>query len=214
MLVVCYGISINLVEVMWKDQVRLLCPTKEAFSGFMGGLQIWTGAATIFFMLVGANILRRCSWFTAAMMTPLMVFITGLIFFACIIFKDALSPMVGACCSLTILEVIAYMGLAQNVLAKGVKYSLFDSTKEMSYIPLDDELKSKGKAAVDVIGGRAGKSGGAAINFVLLNLIFIGSKLAEIAPVVAGIFIVIMLVWFYAVHGLNIEFLKITAEKK
>jgi len=104
--------------------------------------------------------------------------------------------------------------LAQNVLAKGVKYSLFDSTKEMSYIPLDDELKSKGKAAVDVIGGRAGKSGGAAINFVLLNLIFIGSKLAEIAPVVAGIFIVIMLVWFYAVHGLNIEFLKITAEKK
>ena len=214
MLVVCYGVSINLVEVMWKDQVRLLCPTKEAFSGFMGGLQIWTGAATIFFMLVGANILRRCSWFTAAMMTPLMVFVTGLIFFGCIIFKDAMSPMIGACCSLSILEVIAYVGLAQNVLAKGVKYSLFDSTKEMSYIPLDDELKSKGKAAVDVIGGRAGKSGGAAINFLLLQVCFIGSKLAEIAPVVAGIFIVIMLVWFYAVRGLNIEFLKITAADK
>ncbi|MBQ3564515.1 MAG: NTP/NDP exchange transporter [Alphaproteobacteria bacterium] len=213
LLVVCYGISINLVEVMWKDQVRLLCPTKEEFSGFMGGLQIWTGGATIFFMLVGANILRRCSWFTAAMITPLMVFVTGLIFFACIIFKEALSPVVGACCSLSILEVIAYMGLAQNVLAKGVKYSLFDSTKEMSYIPLDDELKSKGKAAVDVIGGRAGKSGGAAINFVLLNLIFIGSKLAELAPVIAGIFVVILLLWFYAVRGLNVEFLKLTTTK-
>ena len=88
-----------------------------------------------------------------------MVFITGLIFFGCIIFKDAMGPVVASCCSLTVLEVIAYVGLAQNVLAKGVKYSLFDSTKEMSYIPLDDELKSKGKAAVDVIGGRAGKSG-------------------------------------------------------
>lgn len=214
LLVVCYGISINLVEVMWKDQVKILCPTPAQFSGFMGGLQIWTGAATIFFMLVGANILRRCTWFTAAMITPLMVFITGLIFFGCIIFKDAMGPVVASCCSLTVLEVIAYVGLAQNVLAKGVKYSLFDSTKEMSYIPLDDELKSKGKAAVDVIGGRAGKSGGAAINFLLLNVIFIGSKLAELAPVIAGIFIVIMLIWFFAVHGLNGEFLKITSEKE
>jgi AAA family ATP:ADP antiporter len=198
---------------MWKDQVRLLCPTKEAFSGFMGGLQIWTGAATIFFMLVGANILRRCSWFTAAMMTPLMVFVTGLIFFGCIIFKDAMSPMIGACCSLSILEVIAYVGLAQNVLAKGVKYSLFDSTKEMSYIPLDDELKSKGKAAVDVVGGRLGKSGGALINFALLNVLFIGSTLASLAPIISVIFIVILALWFFAVHGLNKEFLKITSNK-
>ncbi len=213
LLVVCYGISINLVEVMWKDQVKVLCPTTAAFSEFMGGLQIWTGAATIFFMLVGANILRRCSWFTAAMITPLMVFVTGLIFFGCIVFKDAMGPMIAGFCSLTVLEVIAYVGLAQNVLAKGVKYSLFDSTKEMSYIPLDDELKSKGKAAVDVIGGRAGKSGGAAINFLLLNVIFIGSKLAELAPVVAAIFVVIMLVWFFAVYGLNKEFTKITSEK-
>ena len=213
LLVICYGISINLVEVMWKDQVKILCPTPAQFSGFMGGLQIWTGMATIFFMLVGANILRRCSWFTAAMMTPLMVFVTGLIFFGCIIFKDVMSPIVASYSSLGVLEIIAYVGLAQNVLAKGVKYSLFDSTKEMSYIPLDDELKSKGKAAVDVIGGRAGKSGGAAINFILLNVIFIGSKLAEIAPVVAGIFAVIMMIWFYAVRGLNVEFLKITSQK-
>ena len=89
---------------------------------------------------------------------------------------------------------------------------MFDPTKEMSYIPLDDELKSKGKAAVDVIGGRAGKSGGALIQFLLLNVIFVGSSLVELAPVIAGIFIVILLVWFYAVSGLNTQFLKITSE--
>ena len=213
LLVVCYGVSINLVEVTWKDQVKLLCPTKEAFSAFMGSLQIWTGIGTIFFMLVGANILRRCTWFTAAMITPLMIFVTGLIFFGCIIFKDVLDPIVSSCCSLTILEMIAYVGLIQNVLAKGVKYSLFDPTKEMSYIPLDDELKSKGKAAVDVIGGRAGKSGGALINFLLLNVFFVGSTLAQLAPIISGIFVLIMLAWFYAVHGLNIEFLKITGQQ-
>ena len=91
----------------------------------------------------------------------------------------------------------------------------------MSYIPLDDELKSKGKAAVDVIGGRAGKSGGAAINFFLLAVVAknivppMGStKLAEIAPIVAAIFAVFMLIWFFAVHGLNKEFLKITSKKE
>jgi AAA family ATP:ADP antiporter len=213
LLVICYGISINLVEVTWKDQVKLLCPTKEEFSAFMGGLQIWTGAATILFMLIGANILRRCTWFTAAMLTPLMVFVTGLIFFGFIIFKDELTPMISSMGGLTVLGVIAYVGLAQNVLAKGVKYSLFDSTKEMSYIPLDDELKSKGKAAVDVVGGRLGKSGGALINFALLNVFFIGSTLASLAPIISVIFIVILALWFFAVHGLNKEFLKITSNK-
>ncbi|MDR2067484.1 MAG: NTP/NDP exchange transporter [Holosporaceae bacterium] len=211
LLVVCYGTSINLVEVMWKGHAKLLYRTEAEFSGFMGGLQIWTGTAAIICMLAGANILRRCTWFTAAIITPLMIFVTGLIFFCCIIFKDALAPMISSYGGLTILGVITSVGLLQNVLGKGTKYSLFDSTKEMSYIPLDDELKSKGKAAVDVIGGRAGKSGGAAIQFLLLNVIFVGSSLVELASVLAIIFTIILILWFYAVSGLNKQFLKITA---
>jgi AAA family ATP:ADP antiporter len=211
LLVVCYGISINLVEVMWKGQVKLLYPTDAEFRGFMGNLQIWTGIATIIFMIIGANILRRCSWFTSAMMTPLMIFITGVIFFGCIVFKDNLEPIVSPM-GFTVLEIIAYVGLLQNVLGKGVKYSLFDSTKEMSYIPLDDELKSKGKAAVDVIGGRAGKSGGAAIQFILLNVVFVGSSLVQLAPLLTLIFTAILLLWFFAVSGLSKEFLKLTAD--
>lgn len=213
LLIICYGISINLVEVMWKDQARMLYPTKDTFNGFMGGLQIYTGIASIIFMIIGANVLRRCSWFTAAVSTPVMIFITGLIFFAFIIFKDTLTAATGFDTTY-ILNIVVAVGLLQNVLSKGIKYSLFDSTKEMSYIPLDDELKSKGKAAVDVIGGRAGKSGGAAIQFLLLNVIFVGSTLAELAPVIATIFAIILLIWFYAVSGLNKQFLNITGQKK
>ena len=213
LLVVCYGISINLVEVMWKGQAKLLYPTDAAFRGFMGDLQIQTGIITILFMLVGANILRKCTWFTAAMMTPLMIFATGLIFFACIIFQDALQPFVHSYLGLSILSLVTSVGLLQNVLSKGVKYSLFDPTKEMSYIPLDDELKSKGKAAVDVIGGRAGKSGGALIQFMLLNMFFVGSSLIELAPLIAGIFALILCLWFWAVRGLNIEFLAVSSKK-
>jgi AAA family ATP:ADP antiporter len=213
LLVICYGVSINLVEVMWKDQAGLLYPSKDAFSSFMGGLQIYTGIASVIFMLVGANVLRRCSWFVGAMVTPMATLITGLIFFMFIIFMENLEPIVSSIGGITVLGVVTTVGLIQSVLSKSIKYSLFDSTKEMSYIPLDDELKSKGKAAVDVIGGRAGKSGGALIQYLLLNVVFIGSTLVELAPVIAVIFIIILVAWLAAVFGLNKQFLAITSQK-
>ena len=45
-------------------------------------------------------------------------------------------------------------GFAQNVLSKATKYSFFDPTKEMSYIPIDNELKTKG---IDVLNMTVGE---------------------------------------------------------
>ncbi|MDR3031387.1 MAG: NTP/NDP exchange transporter [Holosporales bacterium] len=213
LLVVCYGVSINLVEVIWKGQIKLLYPSKEEFSAFMGELYMWTGAVAIVAMIIGSNILRRCSWFFAAIITPSVILVTGLIFFGFIVFKDALSPMsdfLGA----TTLGIVVAIGLLQNILSKGIKYSLFDPTKEISYIPLNEELKSKGKAAIDVIGERAGKSGGALIQFLLLNIIFVGSSLVELAPIIVFIFCLVLFVWIYAIKGLNKEFLELSLEEK
>ena len=56
----------------------------------------------------------------------------------------------------------------------------------MAYIPLDPELKVKGKAAVDVIGGRGGKSAGSYVQMGLLTL-FSGSALYQLVPIIAPI---------------------------
>ncbi len=66
---------------------------------------------------------------------------------------------------------IGWMGCCSNIVSKVPKYTLFDSVKEMLYISLDNKEKQKGKAAVDVIGARLGKSGGGLIHSTIFILI-------------------------------------------
>jgi AAA family ATP:ADP antiporter len=206
-LVFAYGVSINLVEGVWKAKAKELYSTTEEYQSFMGYFQTLQGIGAMVFMIIGSNILRMVSWRTAAILTPLMVLITGLGFFGFILFDHELSIYFAAFLTGGPLALAVSIGTWQQVLAKGTKYSLFDSTKEMAYIPLDDELKSKGKAAVDVVGGRFGKSGGALIQstFFLLfpHLVFV-----DAIPYFAGIFFFIVLWWIYSVSKLSVEYNK------
>ncbi|MDR0406512.1 MAG: NTP/NDP exchange transporter [Holosporales bacterium] len=208
LLPICYGISINLVEGVWKGQVGIMFPNHNDYSAFMGQFQIYTGLVSIICMFIGANILRKFSWYTAAIVTPLMILVTGGAFFAFIICDNAFESML-VTMGVTCLAMTVAFGQIQNVLSKATKYSLFDATKEMSYIPLDDELKMKGKAAVDVVGGRFGKSGGAAVQYILLASIS-GSTLVSLAPIMSAIFICVMVLWIWAVSGLSKEFEAVT----
>jgi len=204
-LVLAYGISINLVEGVWKAKLKELYPTQEALTMFMGKFQAYQGVAAILFMLVGSNILRRVSWATAAIFTPLMIFITGTAFFSFLIFDQTIGLYFTAFFGTGPMALAAIIGTAQNVLSKATKYSLFDSTKEMAYIPLDDEMKSKGKAAVDVIGGRFGKAGGGIIQSTFF-LLLPAYTFAEATPYFASIFFVIVILWLYAVKALSKEY--------
>merc|ERR1719174_967623 len=113
-------------------------------------------------MLIGRRIFKLFGWGVAALVTPTMIAFTGGIFFSLLLFQAQLSPLVLAL-GTTPLMLAVIVGAAQNILSKSAKYSLFDPCKEMAYIPLDAEQKTKGKAAVDVIGNPLGKSGGSLI---------------------------------------------------
>lgn len=210
LLVIAYGISINLVEITWKSQVKIQYPDPNDYSTFMGWFSFCTGLVTIFMMLfVGGNLIRLKGWGFAAMVTPVVLLITGIGFFSFVIFRDNLAGIIATIGS-TPLFLAVMFGAVQNIMSKSAKYSLFDPTKEMAYIPLDEESKVKGKAAVDVVGARLGKSGGSMIQLFLLAF----GTLATITPYIGVILMFIIAAWLVAVRSLNKQFLALTATPK
>lgn len=212
LLVISYGIAINLVEVTWKNQLKILYQNNaNDYSAFMGEFSFFTGAVTIFMMLfVSSNVIRRFGWTTAALITPIVLFVTGVGFFSFIIFKDSLAGLVSMLGTSPLMLAVLF-GQAQNIMSKSTKYSLFDPTKEMAYIPLDQESKVKGKAAIDVVGARLGKSGGALIN---QGLILLFGSISAITPYVAVILFLIMFVWLWAAKNLGAMYNRLTQEKE
>jgi AAA family ATP:ADP antiporter len=197
-------VSINLVEGVWKKAIGIAYPDPRDLGAIMGSIQIYTGFAVVFSMLCGAHLLRIVSWRTAALLTPIVILLTGSFFFVFFIFRDNLGFYIAALGTSAVM-LSAYFGALQNILSKATKYAFFDSTKEIAYIPLDDELKVKGKAAADVIGGRLGKSGGAFVQWAMISFIP-GASLVTLAPNIAVIFVVMMVMWIGGVFALAREF--------
>ncbi|MEI8295225.1 MAG: Npt1/Npt2 family nucleotide transporter [Alphaproteobacteria bacterium] len=203
LLIMAYGVTINLVEVQFKNQLGLFyAGDKGGYNSFMGHFSTLTGLFTIMFgLFLGSNILRRVSWFKAAVITPIVITLGGGVFFA-FIFAQEMVEFILKAMSTGALTAAVFLGAGVVIFSKAIKYILFDSTKEMAYIPLDDELKTKGKAAVDVIGGRAGKAGGAFVQSTLL-IAFATKDVVSIAPQAFVVFIVVCLLWLFAVKALS-----------
>ena len=207
-LVVAYGISINLVEVTWKSKIKAQFPNPNDYSSFMGDFSTATGAVTFTMMILSRYILRYFGWGVAAIITPTVLLITGIMFFSLVLFSDSVAPTLKAL-GLTPLMAAVLVGAAQNVFSKSAKYSLFDPCKEMAYIPLEEEMRVKGKAAIDVVCNPLGKSGGALIQqFMIIGF----GSLAASTPYLGGILLVIVLMWLAAARSLDKQFTALQKE--
>ncbi|KAL3840935.1 hypothetical protein ACJIZ3_025526 [Penstemon smallii] len=209
-LVVAYGISINLVEVTWKSKLKAQFPTPNEYSSFMGDFSTATGIATFTMMLLSQWIFNKYGWGVAAKITPTVLLLTGVGFFSLILFGGPLAPGL-ASFGITPLLAAVYVGAMQNIFSKSAKYSLFDPCKEMAYIPLDEDTKVKGKAAIDVVCNPLGKSGGALIQqFMILTF----GSLANSTPYLGGILLVIVLAWLGAAKSLDGQFTALRQEEE
>lgn len=209
---ILYNVIINLVEVLWKDRVWSMLLDKDAYGLYMNEVTMIIGLiATITSAFVSTNLIRRFGWTTTAMLTPAILLITSVAFFTFFFENDLLNNISLALTGLSPLTLCAFFGTAQNCLSRAAKYTVYDTTKEIAFVPLSSDCKIKGKAAIDGVCNRLGKSGGAAI---LQMLLFIFVDVASCAPYAAVLIFIFIGIWMGAVLSLGRQFNALTEGKK
>lgn len=199
-IVVGYGLTVNLVEVVWKDQLRNLYPAILDYNNYINYVQIIQGLIGIFMSLGIAAMIKKLGWKVTALITPLLVAISCFIFFGVLFFEESLKTLLLAFIGMSPLTLIVFFGSIQNCVSKGCKASLYDATKEMAYIPLDSDTKLMGKAAIDGIGTRLGKSGG---SIILQGILILVSSLSASVPYIGVIVLLVLFVWLILIIRLG-----------
>ena len=200
-LMMSYHICVNTIEGIWFAKVYELYDSTDNFIDYQGNVLFYTGICGVIAALLGSFLIRNYSWYTSSVITPIIILVTGGGFFILVIFQnyfDGFFTLLG----LPILFVMAFVGGLQNVLGKGVKYGIFDITKEMLYIPLDKEAKTKGKAAVDIIGTKCGKAIGSIIQFLTITLAP-NTKLVDLSIWLFGLYTLAAILWIYTTKKLS-----------
>jgi AAA family ATP:ADP antiporter len=211
-IVVTYNIAINLIEVVWKDQVKQLYPNPSDFNAYMGQVLTWIGIiATVTSIFISGTIIRKFSWTVSAMISPLILLVTGIGFFFFFFFKDSSFASFSALFGVAPLALCVFFGSMQNCLARASKYTLFDATKELAFIPLSKECKQKGKAAIDGVGSRLGKSGGSLMHQSLLMGF---GTVALSTPYVAVLLLGAIGAWMAAVRALGKQFNSLVSQQE
>ena len=210
-MVLAYGISVNLVEVSWKHYVNLLVNGDPAeYTRFQSQWMTYTGISSIILMLFGtSNSLRYLGWGKTALITPVVLFIASILFFGSIGLEEFIMGFFGSLASFSPLLIAGIAGGFHNTFGKSSKYSFFDPTKEIAYIPLDEHTKKTGKAAIDGVGGRLGKSGGSLINLLLVSAL---GSIEATTPYVAFITLIVLALWIVAAKSLNTQFVELTSK--
>jgi AAA family ATP:ADP antiporter len=211
-IVLTYNVAINLVEVVWKNQMWALYPDPSDYQEYNAKVTTWIGiTATIASAFITGSVIRKFSWTFSAMIPAIITLLTGAGFFMFVLFQNTSLSWVASLAGFTPVAFGLFLGSMQNVLTRASKYTFYDATKEIAFIPLNKESKLKGKAAIDGVGSRLGKSGGSVIH---QGLILFFSSIAATTPYVAVIFLIVLGIWIMSVFSLGRQFDTLTGVKR
>lgn len=131
LLVISYGATINLLEIQWRNQLKIFCAgEKVLFKYYLGLFHTATGLCTMIFgWTVSLYILRKASWIKAAMVTPWLILIGGSAFLWLIASGGIMEPFFKLFGTKTSAVTVMF-GFGLIVLAKTFKYTFLIRPKK------------------------------------------------------------------------------------
>jgi len=208
--VLAYNAIINFSEVLWKSQIKELYPSPADYTAYMSKVTSFIGIfATFTAFFISGGLIRKFEWKIAASTVPFIMYLSGALFFY-FLFNKHFGLTKASIFGMTPLMLAVLFGSIQNCLSRAAKFTIFDNTKEMALIPLSKEDKLKGKAAIDGVGSRLGKSGSSLM--MQLLLIFFSTPIG-CSPAILVLFILIIPFWLKAINYVGKEYEERTAPK-
>ncbi len=198
-IVVGYALASNLIEVVWKNSVKSLHPTPQAYNAYINQLTSLIGLLAVLMAFASRWIFLRFSWSQVALIAPVTLFVTSALFFALFHFPSAAHYF-----GTTPLYLMVTVGSCYYVTALTAKYTLFDMSKEMAFLSIKQEHRMKAKSVIDSLGSRLGKSGASCL--IQGMLIFFGSITGNIS-LIGGVAVgmIGMSIWATKKLGSSIE---------
>lgn len=201
-IVVGYNLVYNLSDTMWTYQIELVSQTSREINTYMNRITTLTAiVAVVFALLISGNVIRRWGWTVAALITPIVWFFTSIGFYSGLVFEGTILFDIIATFTANPANFVLLLGSIQICLGRGCKYTVFDEAKEIAFIPLPKENQRKGKAIVDGLASRFGKSGG---SIIYLFLFYLFGGMADVIPYVSIIVFVALIAWLYATVKMGI----------
>ena len=134
-----------------------------------GVQSILVGVLSLFWIFFVSRIITKKKWSNVAVFTPIVGFICSVVFLLLFVFQNSLGFFVKNY-NFSFLFLLVVFGLGILCFIKSSKYVFFDTSKERAYIPLDEESKVNGKAAIDAMGSRLAKGSSAVLISVLVYI--------------------------------------------
>lgn len=169
-------VAYALGEVIFLDVLKQKFPDPRDYCDFMGQLSMWSGILTaVSALVITPFILRRCRWVVASLVTPVCLLLTEGAFFV-VLWNGGGHQ----------LELLVVLGTLFYCFVRAAKYTLFDTSKELSFIPLPSLEKMQGKLVIDGMCSRFGRGGASMLSIVLIQIC--GGVLASAS--IAGLIVI------------------------
>lgn len=205
LLVIGFGFTSNLVEVVWKESIKHVYPLPHIYNAYVNQLTSITGFLAAIVSLLSRWIFKVFSWSRIALITPITLFITSFIFFFSFQLPEEYLTPISSFLNMSPLYLVMTLGSLYYVLALTAKYTIFDMCKEMAFLSIETEKRMRAKSVIDSIGSRLGKSGSSCLYQVLL--ITFGSTAGHI-PIVGVTAVIVIGISIIATNTLGRHLLK------